>query len=311
MTALPRGSQQRGFERHIDDVGDNRARRQLREVDVERRLAGHAERGGVDQDPGLTLHGIALAPGMDRDARRRGRQIIRDALDARARAIDDADLLDFHLDQRRNNCAGRAAGAEDDCRPCRGFPIRCPLTQIFAEAEYVGVAAFEAAVDRNDDRVHRTDAASQRIDAVDDRQCRLLVRQCQIAAAKTQRRQRAQSLRQMLRRHRQRHIDAVDAVFVDPEIMQRGRARMGHRPAHDAGQPCPPRDPHRSVLMPIARHGCAETPAAAAMADRERRNGPPSSVRKAARRGLRIDRHPRSRAGHHLRPRYSGRERLR
>ena len=46
------GRQQRRFQRGIDQVGDHGVTRQRLEIDGERRLAGHAERGGVDQQAG-------------------------------------------------------------------------------------------------------------------------------------------------------------------------------------------------------------------------------------------------------------------
>ncbi len=46
------GRQQRGFQRRIDQIGDHGVRVQRREIDLERRLPGHAERGGVDQQAG-------------------------------------------------------------------------------------------------------------------------------------------------------------------------------------------------------------------------------------------------------------------
>ena len=53
-------AQQRGFERRIDDIGDDGGARQRREIDFERRLADHAERGGVDEKIGaLELRGGA------------------------------------------------------------------------------------------------------------------------------------------------------------------------------------------------------------------------------------------------------------
>ena len=46
------GREQRRFQRHIDDVGHHRAGRQVGDIDIELRLAGHAQRGGIHQQPG-------------------------------------------------------------------------------------------------------------------------------------------------------------------------------------------------------------------------------------------------------------------
>src|SRR5471032_1736936 len=45
------------FERHVDDVVDGGVGWQVREIDVERRLARHAERRGVDQQGRVCKHG--------------------------------------------------------------------------------------------------------------------------------------------------------------------------------------------------------------------------------------------------------------
>ena len=49
QTARPRGRKQWRFQRHVNKVGDNGMRRQQADVDFERGLAVHAERGRVHQ----------------------------------------------------------------------------------------------------------------------------------------------------------------------------------------------------------------------------------------------------------------------
>jgi flagellar basal body rod protein FlgG len=46
------GAQQRRLQRHIDGIGHHGMRGQGREVDLQRRLAGHAQAGGIDQQGG-------------------------------------------------------------------------------------------------------------------------------------------------------------------------------------------------------------------------------------------------------------------
>src|ERR1700726_1845448 len=105
-------------------------------------------------------------------------------------SVYEPDPLDLSLAQCRDNRPRRAAGAENDRRPCRRFPIRGTFAQILAKPENIGIATFEAAIGCDNYRVHRPDAARQWRNAINDRQCRLFVRQRQIAAAEAQRRQR-------------------------------------------------------------------------------------------------------------------------
>ena len=142
-----------------------------------------------------------------------------------------------------------AAGAEHHRRAGRRVPIRGAIRRFSRnpKASVLCASRLPSAVD--DDRVDRADAAGQRIDPVDDRHRLLLVRDRQVAAAEAERRQRPQRRFQLSRLDRQRHVGAVDAMFVEPEIVQRRRARMRDRPAHDPGEPRPAGDPHRIDLI--------------------------------------------------------------
>ena len=69
IAAAAGGRQQVGLERRVDDVVHRRRMRQAREVEVERRLALHAERGGVDQQ-GRVLEGLRpVVPAIDQICR--------------------------------------------------------------------------------------------------------------------------------------------------------------------------------------------------------------------------------------------------
>ena len=63
------GGKERGLERAIDDVGDDGVGGKHGKVDVERRLARHAEAGGVDQEPAAGERAVPLLPRHRRDRR--------------------------------------------------------------------------------------------------------------------------------------------------------------------------------------------------------------------------------------------------
>src|SRR5258708_14590303 len=77
----------------------------------------------------------------------------------RSSAVDEADLENSRGDQCRDDRPGAAAPTKHHSRPCLRIPIWCLLVQILAEAENVGVAAFEAAIGGHHNGAHRADAA--------------------------------------------------------------------------------------------------------------------------------------------------------
>src|SRR5579872_1768495 len=174
----------------------------------------------------------------------------------------------------RTDGAGCPAGAENDRRTGRRFPFRDRFAKALAETEDIGIAAFEAAVGRDDHGVDRADPARHRIDPVDDLQRVPLVRDRQVAAAKPERRQGPQCLLQPFGRHRQRQISTVDAILLEPEIVQRRRAGMRDGTTHDAGKPRSSGNLHRPAISPATRRTAAESPAVRAKVSRERRNSP-------------------------------------
>src|SRR5258708_13892098 len=78
----------------------------------------------------------------------------------RSSAVDEADLENSRGDQRGVDRSGAAAPAEHHRWPCLRIPTWRLLVQILAEAENVGVAAFEAAIGGHHNGVHRADAAA-------------------------------------------------------------------------------------------------------------------------------------------------------
>ena len=188
---------------------------------------------------------------MDRDPGRRRGEIARDRLGPRQRPVDDPDLGDAGLDQRRHDRARRAAGAEHHRRTGRRAPIRARARADFRESRRhrccvpsrlpsgATMIVLTAPMRR---------ASGSTRSTIDSAAClcgivRLQPRKPSTGSA------RSASL-QLLRAHRQRHVGAVDPGLVEPETMQHRRARMGDRPAHDPGEPVLPvilirRSPHR------------------------------------------------------------------
>jgi hypothetical protein len=96
------------------------------------------------------------------------------------------------------------------------------------------VVARERSVGGDHDAVHRADAPRQRVELVDQVERGFLMWNRQVAAGKAERRQRAQRRAQAVGLDRQRQVAAGELVLREPVIVQGRRARMHHRPAHQA-----------------------------------------------------------------------------
>jgi hypothetical protein len=135
------------------------------------------------------------------------------------------------VQQRRDDGAGGPAGPQHQSRPgLRVYPVRA---QIRDEAETIGIAAHDAAVPKHE-RVDRPDAAGEVRDLVAQGEGGLLVRHRDIGAGEAGRAQAAHRILERLRPHAQRHVGAIDLIFMQPESMQARGPRMGCRPADDS-----------------------------------------------------------------------------
>src|SRR4029077_9095209 len=85
-----------------------------------------------------------------------------------------------------------------------------------------------------DHGIHGADACRRDIDLIDDGERGLLVGHGEIAAGKTLGGKAAQRRLEIRRPHGQQLVGAIDAMLLQPEAVQQGRARMLDRPAHDA-----------------------------------------------------------------------------
>ena len=158
QSARARRCEQRRFQRHIDEIGDHGFRRQQADIDLERRLAVHAERGGVHQQPRARQH---VVDGIPRDGMHAGAELIGQRPRAFERPVCQMHALDAALDQPEHHRARRAAGAEHQ-RIGGGVPSRRAGVEIIDETFDVGVgrAQFAALVPQ---RIGGADGAGARV----------------------------------------------------------------------------------------------------------------------------------------------------
>src|SRR5262245_51971030 len=109
------------LQRHIDDVADESSSWQPIEVEIEGRLTGHAERGGVDKKIGLRDLVLDIVPGCDPD---RAAEMVGQILGSLAAAIDHDNLTGTTIEKRADDGARRTTGSEENdplglCRPSR------------------------------------------------------------------------------------------------------------------------------------------------------------------------------------------------
>jgi hypothetical protein len=120
-----RKGQQRGLQRHVDDVGDDAPIRHGGEVRLEGRLAGHAEGRGVHQQFHIVQGRFNRRPGERNEARSRpDRKFRRDLLGLLDRPVGDQNALDGSRHQPRDDAARRAAGPGHEHRSHIPLPAR-------------------------------------------------------------------------------------------------------------------------------------------------------------------------------------------
>ena len=230
--------QQGGEAGHVNNVAHHSLRCQAVERQGQRALTVHALVGGVDQQGNVGQGLAALVPRQHLYLRAKVRSQGQGFVDA---AVAQAYLRHAGVQQRCHDGACCAACADDQCRTCLSAPSGLRFAQALQKAVGVGVSACQAAIGFHHHGVDRAYALGQRLHPVDDRQGRDLVRNRQIASGKAQLGQAAQGVCQIFGAHRQLHIGAAQTSLGNPMPMDQRRARMRHRPAHDAGEdvgPC-------------------------------------------------------------------------
>ncbi len=127
----PGAGEQRGVERHVNEIGDDRLVRQQIEVDDQWRLAAHAERRGVHQQGCARQHAGDMLPTPA--ARTCEPNCAAIALGAIETAIGDIDMFDSAFQQPEHHCTRRTARAEHQ-RVVGVVPIVRAMIEIVDEA---------------------------------------------------------------------------------------------------------------------------------------------------------------------------------
>ena len=118
-------AQEPRLERRVDEVGDDLPRPQPVERHAQRGLAGHAERGGVD-DRRRRLDDVARLHASPRPARGAPKSL-RQRLGRGAGAVGEHHLRHARLEERPDHRARGAARAQHRRRPRGGVPARGAL----------------------------------------------------------------------------------------------------------------------------------------------------------------------------------------
>ena len=108
------------------------------------------------------------------------------------------------------------------------------LVEIAEEAEIIGVRAAHMRV-ADHQSVDRADRLGERVEFVDERVDSFLVRDGDVAAGKLAGLQPLEKRAEIMRLDVDRLVAAVDAVLLQPEIVDQRRARMGDRVPDDEG----------------------------------------------------------------------------
>ena len=244
IAAPPGGDQQRRLERRIDDIGDQGLGRQGREIEIERRLAGHAQARRVDQQDGPGEDLAPRHPGLHRNPR-----AVHDGqgLGPIRRAVDEADFGRAGLEQPVADRPRRTARADDSggtgCRRPGGRAV----AQVFHETEGIRIVAGKAAVVSDHHRIDRADGPGRRAQACHQAEGGCLVGNRQIDPGEAAGGEAREVCGEVFGRNGEGIVGAVDTMAREPIAVQPGRQRMLHRPAHDAcpdhwpTTPCPRR----------------------------------------------------------------------
>ena len=141
--ALPGRFNQPRRQRNINNIGDHSGGAERREIQLKRRLPGHAERRRVDEQVGLRETAGQFAPGH---GARPTAKVDRQRLGPLGGAIGHHDPFETARHQGADDCTRRATGPEDDRRPGRRPPFRRLDVETVEKAGDIGVVAAQRAV---------------------------------------------------------------------------------------------------------------------------------------------------------------------
>ena len=228
-----RSCKQRCLAGNVDNVADIGRGRQRGERETEWRIADHALARCIDHERDAVQRRVAFLPSqrLDRAAER-----LAERKCALVGAVDQTDLGGAFMHQRVNHGPRGSARANHRDRARIGAPAGKGLAQIVENPVPVVVGAGQRSVWLHRDAGDGADAPCPRIRMIDDLKRALLVGDGEIAARKAKRGQGAQGALQPLGLDGEGHIGAGKAGACKPVIVQLGRARVHHGPAHDAGQ---------------------------------------------------------------------------
>jgi hypothetical protein len=135
--------QQRGFERAVDDIGDDGICRQYLKIDVEVLLAGHAEARGIDEQAASRERSMAVLPVDHMHGRPEG---LRQFLSAVARAVGNEDARGALVKEAVEDRPRRPAGTQHHHGPPPPIPVRGLHLEIDHEAVGIAVAGVQRTV---------------------------------------------------------------------------------------------------------------------------------------------------------------------
>ena len=174
-----RCGKERGLERAVDDIGNDRVGWQLRKIDVEGSLAGHAEAGGVDEKAAAGERPIPVIPVDHLHGRPEGCA----KASARSRVRLASRILDAPPSMSRPWRIARAAPPAPSTitgrRPL--FQSGACAFEIGHEAVSVGVARMQPSGGIEPERIGRADRPCRLVGDSAALQGHLLVRQVTLA----------------------------------------------------------------------------------------------------------------------------------
>ena len=202
--------------------------------DVERRLADHALTGGVDQHAAPSNAAMALVPGHDGD---RPPEVRREPLRMLGGAVDQAHFRASPLDQAEDDGAATAAGADHRRRrrlraPCRARPPRCSAGSRTRRSWRPGNLPPAPTVTQLIAPMARAASSTVSTRPIAASLCGMV----RLHPEKPSGAKRRSAAAKSFCLDGQRHIGAGEPVLRQPIVVQFGRARMHHRPAHHAGE---------------------------------------------------------------------------
>src|SRR5262245_52148109 len=224
------GGKQRRLKRRVDQVADHGPGREQGKLNGQRRLAGHAERGRIHEQPRFGQADVYLIPshrldpvaklGPQRCGTLRG-------------AVGEANAPNAALKEAKDDGARRAAGAKHQRGRKAAIPTGRGGIKIGDEAFHVGIGRAQATT-FEPERVGGADRA-RTIVRLGQGQRRLLVRHRDVRPDVAALQEARDESRELIRRHRLAPVLSIEAVLFDPIVVNERRAGVPDRPTDHTG----------------------------------------------------------------------------